>query len=693
MRRVPRELVALPALGVARLLPDTGWGLWVRLAAATGCLLLPGAFVARCLRVPGFSAVLAWSLGALFAATAVMFAVHSSLGLALLLLAVLAAAALAVTLVQAPKAVTDPGLSLKYGWAIAAAGAGFGIALWFLMGHLSGGDDLFHLARIRKLDDFGGLSLRSVDEFRDGGLHPGYAFPLWHAFLALVARLAGVDPASVVQHEASVLVPAAFLVAWESGTQVFRSAWGGIAVLAAQVGTFALAAGSGGSYRALALPATAGRQVLVPALIALFFAFVAERSWAGIATLAVASGTLALVHPTYALFVLLPLAGYVVARALLARREVLEGLAGLAAVVVPAGAVALWLRPIARETVSVNPSADELRRAIQHYGAQLDVFSDGSYRLAPEVFGRSGAIAVIALFAVPLAVVAGRRRWAALVLGGFLTVLVLMLVPDLFTRFADAVSISQARRAAGFAPFGFAVAGGAAILARLLSIGALPVGLAAGIAFQLAYPGDFGYGLDQGGPSLAAWVALFGGAAAFLAALVLPRRLSNLDRTGPLAAATALLAVLPVALHGFTHWDERPVAGKRLTAGLVDALRTTVPERAVVFSDDRTSYEIAAFAPVYVASALPGHVADTKANDPYRRREDARAFFRTGDLAIPRRYGATWVVVDRARSKLPLRLPRAYADAEYVLYELRASSTGRGAGPSAAGSRSPSSSR
>ena len=122
-------------------------------------------------------------------------------------------------------------------------GVGFGIALWFVTRHLSGGDDLFHLARVRKLDDFGGLSLRSVDEFRDGGLHPGYAFPLWHAFLALVARLGGVDPTGVVLHEASVLVPAAFLVAWESGKAVFRSAWGGLAVLAAQVSMFALAAG------------------------------------------------------------------------------------------------------------------------------------------------------------------------------------------------------------------------------------------------------------------------------------------------------------------------------------------------------------------------------------------------------------------------------------------------------------------
>ena len=672
MRRIPWELLALPALGISRALPDTGWGLWVRLAAATACLLLPGALVARALRVGLFSAVLAWSLGALFVVMAIVFAVHASLTLALVLLGVIVAALAVAVGRRFLQGQTPPGSDpwIVAAVAVAVAGLGLGIALWFITTHLTGGDDFFHLARVRKLDDFGGLSLRAVDEFRDGGLHPGYAFPLWHSFLALVARLAGVDPSQVVLHEASLLVPVAFLVAWEAGKEVFRSAWGGLAVLLAQVSMFALASGHGGSYTALALPATASRQLLVPAVIALFFAYVAGRSWPRLATLAVASGALALVHPTYALFVLIPLVGYVVARLVLARSELAEGGLALAAIVVPAGAVALWLRPIARETVSVNPSESELTRALGHYANQLDVLSDGSYRLAPEVVGRAGAIAVLALFAVPLAVLAARRRWGAFVIGGFLAVLVLMLWPTLFAHFSDAVSISQARRAAGFVPFPFAVAGAAAVLARLLALGALPVGLGAGISFQLAYPGDFGYTLDDGGPALATWVALFGAAAALVVGALLPRRLTGLDRMGPIAAATAALAILPVALHGFTHWDERPIAARGLTPGLVRALRDRVPEKAVVFSDDATSYAIAAFAPVYVANALPGHVADTKANRPYARRADAREFFRTGNLAIPRRYGATWLVVDRNRSKLRPDLPQAYSDPRYVLYRL-----------------------
>ena len=80
-------------------------------------------------------------------------------------------------------------------------GAGLGILLWRVAGAI-GGDAYFHLARVQKLLAFDDLSLDSANEFPDGGLHPGYAFPLWHGFLALVARVSFLDPSVVVLHEA-----------------------------------------------------------------------------------------------------------------------------------------------------------------------------------------------------------------------------------------------------------------------------------------------------------------------------------------------------------------------------------------------------------------------------------------------------------------------------------------------------------
>jgi hypothetical protein len=108
----------------------------------------------------------------------------------------------------------------------------------------------------------------------------------------------------------------------------------------------------------------------------------------------------------------------------------------------------------------------------------------------------------------------------------------------------------------------------------------------------------------------------------------------------------------------------------QLTPGLVHALRTDTRARDVVFSDLATSYLIAAYAPVYVAAAPPAHVADTKDNRPYERRLDVTKFFESADLAIPRRYGAGWIVVAKRQFTLELHLPRVYEDSRFVLYRL-----------------------
>jgi hypothetical protein len=661
--RWPWELLALPLLGLARLLPETEGGLYFRLAAATLCLLVPGALAARALGRPSVFATLAWSLFGLTLASAYTFAAHGPLWFMLALYAGFGAIALPFSFRHR---LASPGMTAI---AVGAAGVFLGIALWWIAGSLDG-DAIFHLARIRKLDAFESLSLRSVDEFIDGGLHPGYAFPLWHVFVALVGKVAGVDPGAVLLHEPSVLVPLAFLVAYEAGVAVFRTAWAGVAALLAQVALSAMAPGNGGAYTSLALPASSARHLLVPAVVAAFFVFAEDPGVRAGATVVAASLALSFIHPTYVVFVVLPLAGYVVARAVLARGEVVRGIAAMACVAVPAVGVALWLAPIVDDTASHNPSAAERARGLAHYPGQVDVISAGRIRLAPEMLGRPGAVAIAALLAIPLAALASRRRWAAYVLGGSVAMCTVLLLPDLFTRFSDAVSLSQARRAAGFLPLAAALAGGAAVLARLLSWWALPVALAAGIGLELAYPGEFTYAFRHGAPAFVAWVALGGGVVALVAAAVLGRR-GTLDDRGPLCAGIAAVFVLPVIVFGFGHWTTAAFEPTPLTAGLVRQLRD-VPAGSVVFSDDSTSYWLASVAPLYVASARPGHVADTKQNRPYERRDDTDRFGRTGDLTIPERYHADYLLIRRDRWKrVPaLKLHRVYADRRYVLYAI-----------------------
>src|SRR3712207_4718101 len=184
-------------------------------------------------------------------------------------------------------------------------------------------------------------------------------------------------------------------------------------------------------------------------------------------------------------------------------RDVITLAGGVAAVGLPTAAALLWLSPIVEDTAGHTPSERELDRALGRYSSELDVESADRYALVPEAFGRSGAVAVAALVAVPFAALAPRSRWAAFALGGSLPVLALTVATFLFPALADLVSLSQARRFAGFLPFAFAFAGGCALLAGLLRGAALPVALAAGLWLHFTWPGDFGAALDDGGPAAA----------------------------------------------------------------------------------------------------------------------------------------------------------------------------------------------
>src|SRR4029453_13474138 len=88
------------------------------------------------------------------------------------------------------------------------------------------------------------------------------------------------------------------------------------------------------------------------------------------------------------------------------------------------------------------------------------------------------------------------------------------------------------------------------------------------------------------------------------------RRRPALEIGAALASAAFLL---PVIGGGLLHLRPTPLPEiATLTGGLVSPARAHVPAGAVVFSDPETSFRLAAFAPVYIASAPPGHVADTE---------------------------------------------------------------------------------
>lgn len=619
---------------------------YLRLAVATALVLAPGRLIARSLGLRSTSATLGCALGVMFVAWAVVFTVRGSVWLAVALVGLSGLFALLVG-PSRPGARGDPRRSAQrpapgagrdprgvHGL-VFGAGALLGLLLWRVAGVVTG-DGLFHLARVRKLVDLGGLHLRSVDEFVNGGLHPGYAFPLWHGFLALVSVVSGLDPSIVVNHEASVLAPLALAAVFEAGVAVFGSAGAGVAVVAGTLGLFCFAAGHGGSYATLSLPPTAARQLLVPAFYALAFGYLRSGRRTELAVLGVLFGSLALIHSTYALFALLPLGAY----ALLRPREWRRSGAALATALAPALAVYLWLRPLIDQTLTHNPSPASVRDAVEHYADQLVISSPHSYHLAADVVGRSGAVAVAALALAPLGGLALRRRWGGFVVAGTVAVLALMLISPLFVHFSDLVSLSQSRRAAGFVPFAFAFAGGLLLVSRGLL--AVPLAFVAGIVLQLEWPGDFGTG-QHGGPSVVTWFALVGGAVALAAGLLLVRR-SPRERPG-IAALASLAFVLPVAVHGFTHWTPIPENNPQaLVPASLHAELARLPPRTVVIAQAQVSYVILADFPLYVVAAPLAHVAHTRANDPEARIKAVNQWLKTGNPAIPRRYLATWAV-------------------------------------------------
>ena len=636
--------------------------LYLRLALATGLVLAPGWALARALGVRSLAASLSWSLVLVFGALGVTFLLSSTLTLTIALLAVAAIVALCLSFVRPTTA--EPAIPGR--WLAALGGAALGILLWSVASTVQG-DGLFHLARARKLLELDDLSLHAVGEFADASLHPGYAFPLWHGFLALVAKLSGADPEQVVLHLPSILAPIAVVVAYEAGWALFQRTWAAGAVAGAQAAIICFAPGNGGAYTVLSLPATSSRQILVPAALALALGAMRSHSIAVFASAAAATFALAVVHPTYAIFLWIPFAGFLAVRALWTRTDVRPGLAALCVLVVPAALFMLWLIPLASDTVSVSPDADEVRRALEQYAGQLDVRSESSYSLAAEVFTRSGPVAIAALLMIPLAAFAARRRWAAFVVGGSLAVFVVMLVPLFFTALSDIVSISQARRAAGFLPFAFAFAGGMGVLSKFLWPWLPPIALVAGAVLTWAYPGDFDYVLDDPGPVWVVWVAVAGAVAALVAGIWWSAK-GAVEETAAIASA---LFLAPVVAVGLAKWDPVPTPpASLLSVGLVDAIRGQVPARAIVFSDQETSFRVAAFAPVYIAVAPPGHVASTVKNRPFERAADAREFLRTGDLSIPERYDAEYLVIDRLRTRREFDLQELYRDPRFVLYRL-----------------------
>ena len=427
-------------------------------------------------------------------------------------------------------------------------------------------------------------------------------------------------------------------------------------------------------------------MVLFPVLLALVFAYLRQRDRRLLVPVAAAALAIAVIHPTYVIFAAIVLAGFAAVWLLFVKERrqtaVTVGLAA-AAVLVPTGLFFLWLLPIVTSTASHQPSEGELARALEHYAGQLHVVGD-AYRAAPEAITRGGPVVIGALAALPLLgfVLVTRRAWAAFAVGGSLIVLGILLVPELYTRFSDLVSISQSRRLSQFLPVPFALAGAAVLFGRV-RLGGVLAAFGAGLALELLYETEITHEVVRGGPLWPLWLALVGTPLMAVAGVLFYRRRRPPELVPSSWTAWAALAfVLPVAVGGLAELDRRDTPDPNaLTPGLVEELRG-LERDDVVLAPVETSYRVAAFVPVYVAVSPPPHVADTEENDPYRRQRDAIRFFARPETTDAERretldtYGVDWLVVDKTKDfprTFVSGLEPIYEDDRYVLYRVETS--------------------
>jgi hypothetical protein len=683
--------LAPAVLLLAHLLPTTGVGLGIRLAAAAACVLLvPGALLLRALGWPASPGIaLAGSFALSLAIDAFGLALAFAVGGSILLMGIVIAAVSVV--VAVPAALRNGAhpveqVEKRALTGVFASGVLFSVVVWWAAGPING-DGFFHLARARKLADLDSLSgLGSVGEFKDGGLHPGYAFPLWHGVDALIARLAGADVTAVLLYLPAILVPLALLLAYAAGTAVFRSPYGGAALAAVQLANLGFAqnqenlAGNG-FFETLSQPQAASTLLFTAAIVALGFAFVVEGGASMLLCLGAASLGLTAVHASYTLFVAMLIVGFLLARLVLTRaweplltRTVIV----LGAITAPLLLYLLAFYRVIQSSNSVTPNAALRDQELANYG-HIAIKLGSWIGMAPEAVSRAGPVVVAGLLAIPIAGLAGKRIWAALVLGGGFFLLFVVLVPPVFTVLADLLSLSQARRIPEFLPVSFAVVGGCIVLARLRAWG-VAVAAGVGVLLVLLYPGEFtstrGSFYVHGGPSWAVWLACIGVLAALLYGAWRPR---SGPEPGRWALAAALAFVLPVAASGLSR-VERASADNVLTPGIVQAVTADTSEGDVVFSDRMTAYRIAAYAPVYINASSPGHVAVVRANHVFARARDARLFFWDDSMsdaereAILERWGADWVLVSKERSHPQAflqRFPLVYEDERFALYDVR----------------------
>jgi hypothetical protein len=637
-----------------------------KLAVATwGTLILPGAVILRLLGWPrsplaALPACAAWSLTALAPGFILMLIVGQGLVVAVswLLLVIAVGLILGRGKPVETEIQTVPLLLFCGGVALVSA------YLW--MGSWNNiGDAVEHIARIRKITELDPPA-RHLDQLGilppDTGLHPGYAFPLWHAGGGVIVWLSSLEETFMFRFWPTVLIPFVAAAVYRAGRVMFGCWPAGVATCVGYLGLFAFPFGAG-FFAQISYPGYIAIFLFWPLVIERTFVFLREGGWEPALTAAAASFVVTAIHPSYTPFMILLIGAFVVTQTLVRRDrvDVRRSALALGAVTVPFLLFLIWLYPIAKSaSATVTGGANHFYSLVDSHGDLVN--------MKPEWVTRGGAVAVAALLFVPLASAVTRTRAAAFIASATGVVILVLIVPYLFTPFADVESISQGRRFLFYLPFAFALTGGALVLARFRYY-AVAGALGLGILLYLIWPGEATYILRHPGPAWLAWFAAISGLVVF--AVGASRRI-NVRYGNVWGLAIVVALVLPTAVTGAADMQRYKGAPQEFNEGMLNAVRTYVTSDDVILALPKVGYRLSDRVPVYIVASAGGHGGNTKVNDQGDRRKAANDFFDGSTTpaqaqAIVDRWDVQWVLV---RKDFPQwSWPRAYLDRFQPVYE------------------------
>lgn len=688
----------LAVAGCALLFGVPGWGLSRLLEAhlRVPTVLLPVVFITFGLGIWTLvllpSLFFGWGIGA-------TIVVHSLVAVALVVLA---------RLREARRGHAKLGRDAMSGWTVAAialatlAALGLRTRMAF--------DTIFHVGMVRRLLELDGVTFTDVDRVAGAGVNPAYALPTWQAAMAAIAKVTGLDPATVVEAMAIVAVLLAACCAAALGRVVACTVAGEIAGVAAFAWLRVFfprreLEGDGVAYAAL--PGNLALDVMLPLVLVVALLVMRRRpgqpSLPIVALGVVAVSLLVVLHANYVVYLAiigLGVAGWLVAAGPW-NRSVARRLGSAALVLATPGLVVLAaLLPVLA--------------ALEHFAAPLEARVDyhlvqvaGAELIRPgHLYDSFAAPGLLAILLLPWAAWRARGASRALIGGGALATLAFALLPPLVELLgatgsltlslrlprllgvllvaAAAVAVPDLVERVSALAVRAGVRGGSWLRGGMLALPLLLVALTSwAYGYPLARKEPADYGWDW--PTLLAAAGLLAvcalavrGRSRAAAAKERPIGATLTARTTGVAMLAIAVCLLPSGLMSMRRaaWQAREAVAAYRADDLrcFESVQThlrALPPGSVLLADPVTAYGAQALAPSHVVADYKVWNGSTDARRIQRRMQLLRATFdaetRTragaGLARLAEDFDARYVLVSRGEVSPPIGTDLAPFDA------------------------------